>query len=398
MVVSSRRRDRWIRGAAIALIGFAASHAMAQSASVQAQSLFDDGRKLIQAGKIAEACAAFEASQKLDPAVTTLLNLAECREQNRQLATAWGTFVEAGRLARASNNDKLARVAANHARKLEPRLSRLTISVPEDRRIPGLEVLRGSDPVNPAGWNHALPIDGGTYTISARAPGRATWSTTKTIKPESDAQVIEVPRLTEPRPTPVATATPPAPQPPATTTAKPAPPPVPPPATKPAPTPPPTAPTVATPRRDDAVPPPRSVARRDDAAVPTRSSPIPASPETRALPGPAVDQPGGRSVVVPLVVGAAAVGLGGAALAFHLSGNNLYDRARMAQTQQAQDSLYQSANTRRYLAEGFGVAAVGCAGVAIYLYVSGRGESSTMTALTPIASPQLAGFALSGRW
>src|SRR5258706_9611233 len=99
-----------LAAAAVALV-VAAPHAFAQSASVQAQSLFDEGRALIKAGKVAEACTAFEGSQKLDPAVTTLLNLAECREQNRQLATAWGAFLDANRLARATNNDKLARVA-----------------------------------------------------------------------------------------------------------------------------------------------------------------------------------------------------------------------------------------------------------------------------------------------
>jgi len=34
--------------------------------------LFNEGRKLLQAGKLAEACAAFESSQKLEPAITTL--------------------------------------------------------------------------------------------------------------------------------------------------------------------------------------------------------------------------------------------------------------------------------------------------------------------------------------
>src|SRR4051794_25035624 len=143
----------------------------AQSTSVQAQSLFDEGRRLLKAGKTAEACAAFEASQKLDPVITTELNIATCREQNHQLASAWGAFVEAQRMVRAAGNDKLLKVAAGHARKLEPRLSRLTIAVPADRQIAGLVVIRGKDAVDPVSWNHALPIDGGSYTFTARAPG-----------------------------------------------------------------------------------------------------------------------------------------------------------------------------------------------------------------------------------
>src|SRR5205823_4260867 len=122
---------------------------VAQPATVQAQSLFDEGRKLMKAGKFADACAAFEASAKLDPAVTTQLNIAECREQNHPLATAWGAFIEAQRMARAGSNDKLQKVATSHARKLEPRLSRLTISVPADHQVGGLIVLRGKDAIDP---------------------------------------------------------------------------------------------------------------------------------------------------------------------------------------------------------------------------------------------------------
>src|SRR5512143_2686426 len=128
-------RTRWLVISCIVL-ATAAPRVFAQSASVQAQSLFEEGRKLLAAGNLAEACAAFDSSQKLDPAITTLLNLADCRERNQQLATAWGTFADANRMARASSNAKLASVANNHAHKLEPRLSKLTISVPADRQVP----------------------------------------------------------------------------------------------------------------------------------------------------------------------------------------------------------------------------------------------------------------------
>ncbi|HRC56569.1 MAG TPA: hypothetical protein PKU97_11640, partial [Kofleriaceae bacterium] len=163
--------------------------------TVQAQSLFDEGRSLLKAGKIAEACAAFESSQKLEPAVTTLLNLADCRAKNLQLASAWGDFLEANRMARATGNDKLARVAAKHAEKLKPRLSQLTIAVPADRQVPGLQLFRGTEPINPAAWNHALPVDGGPYQLTAKAPGRQPFTTTIDIKAEGDVQTIEVPRL-----------------------------------------------------------------------------------------------------------------------------------------------------------------------------------------------------------
>jgi hypothetical protein len=371
-------------------VGFAAGtpRAFAQSASVQAQSLFDEGRKLVKAGKIAEACVAFESSQKLDPAVTTLLNLADCREQNHQLATAWGTFIDAGRMAREGKNAKLAQVANNHAKKLEPRLSKLTITIPADRQVPGLEILRDKDPINSAGWNHALPIDGGTYTITARAPGRAPWSTTTTIKIESDAHVVEIPKLTEAKSgAPVAAVRPDT-------------------QTSPVRTPPPTKP----------VAPPAAAGNAGKAAdsAPAASPTKPAAPQVAAASdsGHADSEPTSslpltddhpkpaRSRVLPLAIGAGALVLGGAALGFHLWGNSTYDDAKKElQDQARRDALYDSATTRRYLAQGFGVAAIGCAGAAVYLYIRSRGESrAEATAMTPVASPQFAGLAVVGQW
>src|SRR6185436_13656654 len=79
------------------------SAALAQPAGAQAEVLFRQGRTLLSAGKVAEACSAFEESQKLEPAVTTLLNLAGCREKLGQFATAWGLFLEAARQTRSGN-------------------------------------------------------------------------------------------------------------------------------------------------------------------------------------------------------------------------------------------------------------------------------------------------------
>jgi hypothetical protein len=99
------------------------------------------------------------------------------------------------------------------------------------------------------------------------------------------------------------------------------------------------------------------------------------------------------------VVGAGAVALGGAALGFDLWGNSFYDKAKASQDQGTRDSNYQAANTRRYVAEGFAVAAVGCAGAAVYLYVRGRGDSrAEATAVTPVVSPRLTGLAVAGSW
>jgi hypothetical protein len=179
-----------------ALVLSTAGHA--QSAGAQAETLFRQGKDLMARGQIAEACAAFDASQKLDPTIATLLNQAACREKNEQLATAWGLFLEAERQTRTATDaptQQLHQVAATKAGKLEPRLSTLTITVTDQNRIPGLQVLRGGEPVDPGAWNRALPVDGGTYQITARAPGNAEWSSTIAVGNEHDVKTIEIPRL-----------------------------------------------------------------------------------------------------------------------------------------------------------------------------------------------------------
>lgn len=175
-----------------------ASAANAQSASAQAETMFREGRTLLASGNVAEACAAFESSQQLEPAASTLINLAACRERNGQLATAWGLFVDVARATRdaANASDRtLHQVALDRAARLEPRLSRLTITVPAGNHPDGLEILRDTGRLEPAMWDRALPVDGGSYRITARAPGAVPWTTTIAISAERDSKTIEIPHL-----------------------------------------------------------------------------------------------------------------------------------------------------------------------------------------------------------
>jgi hypothetical protein len=187
-----RKRDLFV------LVAFViAPHAgFAQGVNANADALFHQGRDLMAAGKYAEACSAFEASEQADPAVTTLLNLADCREKNSQLATAWALFLDAERQTRDSKDASTQRyhdTALEHAKKLEPTLSKLAIDVGD--HVAGLTITRAGQPVDVELWNRSLPIDGGTYTISATAPGFESWQTTVEVAASGDTKTVEVPRL-----------------------------------------------------------------------------------------------------------------------------------------------------------------------------------------------------------
>jgi hypothetical protein len=165
-------------------------------ASPQAEALFRDGKRLMKDGKLAEACSAFEGSERAEHNVATVLSLADCREKNHQYASAWALFLQADSQTRSDPSKAVLNTTAkNRARAIEARLSYLTINVPDESRIPELLVTRDGAPVDPAEWNRSIPADGGSHVIAGKAPGHESWSTTVTLKPEADKQSVEVPRF-----------------------------------------------------------------------------------------------------------------------------------------------------------------------------------------------------------
>ncbi|HEV7557092.1 MAG TPA: hypothetical protein VGO00_16610, partial [Kofleriaceae bacterium] len=177
----------------------AATPARAQSA--EADVLFREGKKLLKQGKIGEACDKLDASERIESSVGTLLNLADCREKNHQLATAWATFRKAVVAAKNARDGKREREARRREKLLAPRLSYLSVNVP-DGHVDGLAITRNGVEVDHALWNQSVPIDAGSYELVAAADGYVSW--TKHVKIGNDAEKaeIEVPAL-ESKPKPV---------------------------------------------------------------------------------------------------------------------------------------------------------------------------------------------------
>jgi hypothetical protein len=174
------------------LVAAAAGHARAQSAP--AEALFENGNKLMAAGKLAEACQAFMESNRIEARAGTLIRLGECREANHQIASAWSAYKDA--LGRAKDPNKV-QLAQGRIAALEPRLSYLTVSVPPAARVAGLAITRDGKPVDDGVLGIALPIDGGDYAIAARAPGHEDWSTVAHVVAEGGKVQIDVPPLRE---------------------------------------------------------------------------------------------------------------------------------------------------------------------------------------------------------
>jgi serine/threonine-protein kinase len=187
----------------------APGRALAQDASNQAaaQALFDQARQLMADSKFAEACPKLVESERLDPGAGTLLNLGHCYEKNGQTASAWVTFKDAAAAADLKHRADWSARARERAQALEPTLSKLTIDVPVEARVSGLQLRRDGVEVGAAIWGTPIPTDPGDHAIEAAAPAKKTWTTTVKVGPNADQAHVAVPVLEdEPAPTPVVAA------------------------------------------------------------------------------------------------------------------------------------------------------------------------------------------------
>lgn len=149
-------------GAAVAACSLAPRIARADDDAASAQALFDQAMTLKANDDWAGACPKFESSYKLDPALGTLLNLANCFEKLGKVASAWARWEEAYQWA-TKNGDDRAEYAKTQRDALVPRLPKLKIDVPT--RAPALSIERDSSKVSDAMYGVALPVDPGEHTV-----------------------------------------------------------------------------------------------------------------------------------------------------------------------------------------------------------------------------------------
>lgn len=184
-------------------IGSFGAPALAQDATsrdpLAAEALFERGKQLMDRGKTAEACAAFDESNRLDPAGGTLLRLAMCHEAAGKLASAWLEFLEVVRVSKEGTGEpaklqERVRLAREHLAAVEPRVPKLSIAVPAAARVDGLRVSANGLPRNESTWGVPLPVDPGDVVVVASAPGRQDFRATVRMV-EGQQQTLDVPVL-----------------------------------------------------------------------------------------------------------------------------------------------------------------------------------------------------------
>jgi hypothetical protein len=137
-----------------------------------AEKLFNDAIALVTAGRYAEACPKLEESQRLDPALGTQFNLADCYEHTGKKGSARRLFIEVADAAKAAGKSEREKTSRERAAALEPVAPRLTINVPSSAASIKLEVVVDGAPFPQAKWNRAQPFDAGPHTVTTSAPGK----------------------------------------------------------------------------------------------------------------------------------------------------------------------------------------------------------------------------------
>jgi len=169
-----------------------------------AESLFREGRELFEGGRAELACEKFDESLRLDPALGSLLNLAECNAHVGRTASAWARFRELAEKARRAGQADREAYAQGKVTELEAKLSYVTLrfsgAVADSVDVDGQRLGRAS-------YSTALPLDPGQHRVAVAA-GADRYEVAFTVSATPGRSVVEVPldaahRIAPKKPPPV---------------------------------------------------------------------------------------------------------------------------------------------------------------------------------------------------
>lgn len=160
---------------ALAMLAMAA-RAYAGPNAPLAEALFREASDAFKEGRVAEACAKFAESQRLDPQRGTLANLARCHEREGKVATAWSDYIALRELARQASDEPRAAYAQKRIDELEPTLPKIKLSVEPNLTIK--EVKLDGTAIGQAAIGTTFPVDPGAHKVEATSADGRTWTQT----------------------------------------------------------------------------------------------------------------------------------------------------------------------------------------------------------------------------
>jgi hypothetical protein len=160
-----RRALRQFGGLTAAAVLLVATDAHAGS---EAERLFQLGRRASEMGKWATACSLFRESQRLEPAVGTLLNLGDCEEQQNHVAAALDYYQDA--LSRLSITDDRKGPLGLRIEAIEHRSGKLDLKL-GDGAPPDSQVLVDGEKVPAEKRKKPLLLPAGGHLVIVTAVG-----------------------------------------------------------------------------------------------------------------------------------------------------------------------------------------------------------------------------------
>ena len=200
---------------ALSISGVASADEPSAADIAAARSLSQEGTKLANANKCAEAIDKLSRAEKLFHAPTTLSRLGECQVKVGRVVEGTENLNRVVRETLAPNAPKAFVKAQERAKELLPaaraKIAKLTVTVnaPKGAEI---AVRVDGEPMNSANLGTERPVDPGEHTIEASAPGHTSAkakaqlkeggaeSVTLTIEVDPNAPKIAAAQPTDPKP------------------------------------------------------------------------------------------------------------------------------------------------------------------------------------------------------
>lgn len=164
-------------------------------ANPEAVALFQEARVLMANGNFRPACPKLEVSLGIEWGMGTLYNLAECYERLGREASAWAGFRDVLIMATTLGQTERAQAVRERLVAAESKRSKLRILVAPEAAASGVAVRRDGVAVSPLVWGMEVPVDPGTYLVTASALGRVDWAASVEIKEPGKAVTARVPIL-----------------------------------------------------------------------------------------------------------------------------------------------------------------------------------------------------------
>ncbi len=169
--------------------------AAARADNPQADAKFQLGKRLLAQKHYAEACEAFEDSNKLEPGIGAELNVGHCYEEWGKLATAYRAYDAALTMATRVSDARVAKIK-ERIEALDAQVPRLTLEVAKDANTAGLVVTLDGQPVLASAIGTEQRVDPGPHRLEYAIGGQT--KRTKTIPLErggSSDITLELPHL-----------------------------------------------------------------------------------------------------------------------------------------------------------------------------------------------------------